>query len=273
MLQCGGAGFICGRTDFQSPRKGSKGCSSVEKRSNDGGKRPGCRWPVKRRRYTFISHSRHVYRHVKGLGSQCSSHTLPNVALHTPFRQHRRIRGAIIQSTEGQTGRLERPALNANSSCDQPRCSRTLRRLSPSRRSGGSFFSGHVPCVSAHNKHERNLGLAGFPRATGRVAQIVGLLRQRLMFLSSNRIKSSTVKTVALSLSRVFKSREIEQGRQIMDHFTIGELVRLRSSGPWMTVEGSEGTAITCVWFWADAFHRKTFDGAMLERQSNAQDQ
>ncbi len=50
--------------------------------------------------------------------------------------------------------------------------------------------------------------------------------------------------------------------------FKIGDIVRLRSGGPVMTVSGIDGTSVECTWFGADGkvnFHH--FVAAMLERE------
>jgi uncharacterized protein YodC (DUF2158 family) len=50
------------------------------------------------------------------------------------------------------------------------------------------------------------------------------------------------------------------------EDFNIGDLVKLRSGSPSMTIDGTSGSRYTCVWFDGAAFQRQTLDQASLER-------
>jgi uncharacterized protein YodC (DUF2158 family) len=51
------------------------------------------------------------------------------------------------------------------------------------------------------------------------------------------------------------------------EDFNVGEMVRLKSGGPNMTVDGDSGSRIICAWFdHAGEFHRLDFDQEALEK-------
>lgn len=56
------------------------------------------------------------------------------------------------------------------------------------------------------------------------------------------------------------------------EDFNVGDIVKLKSGGPNMTVDGSAGSRYTCVWFDGIAgsgshqYHMRNFDQASLER-------
>ena len=53
------------------------------------------------------------------------------------------------------------------------------------------------------------------------------------------------------------------------EDFNVGEVVRLKSGGPSMTVDGDSGSRIICAWFDQDgSFHRYDFDQGALEKVS-----
>jgi uncharacterized protein YodC (DUF2158 family) len=47
--------------------------------------------------------------------------------------------------------------------------------------------------------------------------------------------------------------------------FRVGELVKLKSDGPKMTVEHIGGDMVTCVWFDGSKLSRSTFSEVLLE--------
>ena len=61
------------------------------------------------------------------------------------------------------------------------------------------------------------------------------------------------------------QSEETDEGKT----FTVGDLVKLKSDGPIMTVEKVRGDSITCVWFDGKKAQDRKFAAATLERQSD----
>jgi uncharacterized protein YodC (DUF2158 family) len=58
-----------------------------------------------------------------------------------------------------------------------------------------------------------------------------------------------------------------------MDKFKVGDIVRLKSGGPAMTVQGEATNGdVSCVWFaHAEALRSNTFPPLTLERQERAE--
>lgn len=50
------------------------------------------------------------------------------------------------------------------------------------------------------------------------------------------------------------------------EQFRVGDLVRLKSSGPAMTVEGTDADAVHVAWFVGDELHRETMRNENVER-------
>ena len=63
--------------------------------------------------------------------------------------------------------------------------------------------------------------------------------------------------TLEKSVSRTFNAYE---------DFSPGDVVRLKSSSPSMTVDACGGSRITCVWFEGNTVHREEFDMTALEK-------
>jgi uncharacterized protein YodC (DUF2158 family) len=51
------------------------------------------------------------------------------------------------------------------------------------------------------------------------------------------------------------------------EDFNVGDVVKLKSGGPNMTVDNSSSSRITCVWFDADTvYHMRNFDQGAIEK-------
>ena len=51
------------------------------------------------------------------------------------------------------------------------------------------------------------------------------------------------------------------------EDFNIGDVVRLKSGGPSMTIDGTAGSRYVCVWFdSATVYHRQNFDQGALAK-------
>jgi uncharacterized protein YodC (DUF2158 family) len=57
------------------------------------------------------------------------------------------------------------------------------------------------------------------------------------------------------------------------EDFNVGDVVRLKSGGPNMTVDNASGSRIICVWFESDGinFHQQSFDQGALEKVAPAE--
>jgi uncharacterized protein YodC (DUF2158 family) len=70
--------------------------------------------------------------------------------------------------------------------------------------------------------------------------------------------------TLEKSPSRVFNEYE---------DFNVGDVVRLKSGGPNMTVDNASGSRIICIWFESDGihFHQQSFGQGALEKVAPAE--
>jgi uncharacterized protein YodC (DUF2158 family) len=50
------------------------------------------------------------------------------------------------------------------------------------------------------------------------------------------------------------------------DDFNVGDIVKLKSGGPNMTVDNASSHRITCVWFEGEQYHMRNFDQGAIEK-------
>jgi uncharacterized protein YodC (DUF2158 family) len=62
------------------------------------------------------------------------------------------------------------------------------------------------------------------------------------------------------------ESKTVSKTYNLYEDFEVGDIVRLKSGGPNMTVENASGTKIECAWFLNDILHKGFCDQASLER-------
>ena len=67
--------------------------------------------------------------------------------------------------------------------------------------------------------------------------------------------------------TETFAGKTVSRSFNQYEDFDLGAVVKLRSGGPDMTVDGPNGSRVICIWFdLGGEFHRQDFDAGSLEK-------
>ena len=67
--------------------------------------------------------------------------------------------------------------------------------------------------------------------------------------------------------TETFAGKTVSKTFNEFEDFNVGDVVRLKSGGPNMTIDGTAGSRLVCAWFDADnAYRMRSFDQGALEK-------
>ena len=66
--------------------------------------------------------------------------------------------------------------------------------------------------------------------------------------------------------TETFAGKAVSRTYNQYPDFEVGDLVRLKSGGPNMTVDNASSSRITCVWFEGEQYNMRNFDQGAIEK-------